>query len=76
MGLGLGILLMVGGAILTFAVTATVQGVDLNTIGIILMAAGGLTLILGLIMGAQRTHTSHKVTQQQVSDRRRPPYDE
>ncbi|MGB3184737.1 MAG: DUF6458 family protein [Ornithinimicrobium sp.] len=76
MGLGLGILLIVAGAILSFAVTATVEGVDLDTIGVILMSAGGLTLILGLIMGAQRTHTSHEVTQRQAPNRRRPPYDE
>lgn len=76
MGLGLGILLIVGGAILAFAVNVSVEGVDLQLIGLILMAAGGLSLVLGLVMNAQRGRTSHKVTQRQAPDRRRPPYDE
>ncbi len=66
MGLGLGILLIVAGAVLTFAVTATVNGVDLSMIGYILMGAGGLTLLLGLIMNQQKSNTSHR----QVVDRR------
>lgn len=76
MGLGLGILLIVGGAILAFAVNVSVEGVDLQLVGLILMAAGGLSLVLGLVMNAQRGRTSHKVTQRQAPDRRRPPYDE
>jgi hypothetical protein len=45
MGIGVSLLLIAIGAILTWAVTATVSGVDLDTVGIILMvvgAAGGL----------------------------------
>ena len=45
MGIGVSLLLIAIGAILTWAVTATVSGVDLQTVGIILMvvgAAGGL----------------------------------
>lgn len=58
-----------------FAVTATVSGVDISTIGLIFMGAGALTLILGLVMNAQRTNTSHEVTERR-HERRRPPYDE
>ncbi len=75
MGLGLGIILMVAGAVMYFAVTATVSGVDISTIGLIFMGAGALTLILGLVMNAQRTNTSHEVTERR-QERRRPPYDE
>ncbi|SOC56836.1 DUF6458 family protein [Ornithinimicrobium cerasi] len=60
MGLGLGILLLVVGAILAFAVEYNMSGIELSTIGYILMAAGVLTLLLGLVMNTQRTNTSHK----------------
>jgi hypothetical protein len=49
MGLGLGIFLLVIGAILTFAVNATASGVDINTVGWILMAAGAASILLSLI---------------------------
>jgi hypothetical protein len=45
MGIGVSLVLIAVGAILTWAVTATVSGIDLNTVGVILMvvgAAGGL----------------------------------
>jgi hypothetical protein len=46
MGIGVGILLIVTGAILTFAVDATVAGLDLKVVGWILMLAGVAGLIL------------------------------
>lgn len=60
MGIGGGIFLIVAGAILTFAVNAQVSGVDLDLVGIIMMIAGVITLIVALVMNAQRTHTSHR----------------
>jgi Flp pilus assembly protein protease CpaA len=36
------------GAILYFAVTADVAGIELQTVGVILMIVGGLGLVLGL----------------------------
>lgn len=60
MGLGLGIFLLVIGAILAFAVNASFSGIEVSTIGYILMAAGVLTLLLGLVMNTQRTNTSHR----------------
>jgi len=59
-GLGLGIILIVIGAILSFAVKGDFEGVDLVTIGYILMGAGVLTLILGMVMNNQRANTSHR----------------
>lgn len=59
-GVVLGIVLLVIGAILSFAVQASVQGVDLVTIGYIFMAAGVLALLLGLVMNTQRTNTTHR----------------
>jgi Domain of unknown function (DUF6458) len=52
MTIGGSIFLITVGAILNFAVTATVAGIDLQTVGVILMIAGGLGLVLGLIFMA------------------------
>lgn len=60
MGLGLGIFLLVVGAILAFAVSYDVAGIELSTIGYILMAAGVLSLLLSLVMNTQRTNTTHR----------------
>jgi hypothetical protein len=55
MYIGLGIFLIVVGAILTFAVHATsVGGVDLQTIGWICMIAGVLAIVLSLVMTNRR----------------------
>lgn len=48
MGIGLSLFLLAAGAILTFAVDVTTEGVDLDTIGVILMVVGGLGLLLFL----------------------------
>jgi Domain of unknown function (DUF6458) len=47
---GASIFLIAVGAILKFAVTATVAGVDIQVVGVILMLAGVLGLIVGLAM--------------------------
>lgn len=60
MGIGIGIFLLVVGAILTWGIQFFVEGVDLNTIGYILMGAGVLALLLGLVMNTQRTNTTHR----------------
>lgn len=60
MTIGLGIGLMVIGAILSFAVKDSISGVDLTMIGYILMGGGALALILGLATNAQATNTRHK----------------
>lgn len=54
MGIGINIFLIAVGAILTFAVEATVVGLDINTVGIILMIAGAIGLILTLVVFAPR----------------------
>ena len=46
MGIGFSIFLLAVGAILAFAVHATVAGVDIHVVGWILMAAGALGLVL------------------------------
>jgi hypothetical protein len=52
MTIGGSIFLITVGAILNFAVTATVAGIDIQTVGVILMIAGGIGLVLGLIFMA------------------------
>ncbi|KQQ05466.1 MULTISPECIES: DUF6458 family protein [unclassified Rathayibacter] len=54
MSIGAGIFLLVVGAILAFAVDVQVAGIDLKTIGYILMAAGVVGLILGLVLMTRR----------------------
>jgi hypothetical protein len=49
MGIGVSLILVAVGAILTFAVNATVSGVDINTIGWILTIVGILGLVLSMI---------------------------
>ena len=49
MTIGTGIVLLVIGAILVFAVNVDVEYVNLDLIGYILMIAGGLVVLLGLI---------------------------
>lgn len=48
----LGIILLLAGALITFAIDAVVDGVDLIAVGYILMGAGALALIAAAIQGA------------------------
>jgi hypothetical protein len=59
MSMGIGIALLVIGAILSFAVKDSVPGVDLSMVGYICMGAGALALILSLVVNAQATHTKN-----------------
>lgn len=49
MGIGTSILLIAVGAILKYAVTASVSGIELETVGVILMVVGLIGLVLSLI---------------------------
>ena len=49
MTIGTSILLIAAGAILKYAVTAHVSGIDIQTVGVILMLVGILGLILSLL---------------------------
>lgn len=54
MGIGPSIVLIAIGAILKFAVTASVSGLKLETIGVILMVVGGLGLLISLMLVSRR----------------------
>lgn len=56
MTIGASIFLIALGAILKYAVNATVSGIEIQTVGLILMVAGAIGLIIGLflLMSADR----------------------
>src|SRR3954447_6445088 len=69
MGIGVSLILIAVGAILTWAVETTVSGVDINTIGVILMIVGAVGLLLSLMFwsswggwGAARGGATRRVT--------------
>ncbi len=49
MGTGTSIVVIAAGAILRYAVSATTKGVNLHTVGMILMVVGAIGLVLSLI---------------------------
>lgn len=55
MGIGGSIFLLALGAILAFAVKTSINGIDLQVVGYILMAAGALGIVLFLAVFGPRT---------------------
>jgi hypothetical protein len=49
MGIGVSLLLIAIGAILTWAVSADVSGVDITTVGVILMVVGAVGGLISLV---------------------------
>jgi len=49
MGIGVSVFLIAVGAILAFAIDVTTQGVNLDTVGVILMIVGGLGLLASML---------------------------
>ena len=72
MGIGIGIVLIVLGAILLFALNVDIPFFTDDTLGIILIVAGVLALVLALVMQAQRGRTKH-VQENRYDGPRRPP---
>lgn len=50
MGIGVGIFLIAVGAILTFAVEEEISGIDISTVGVILMVVGSIGLLMALFV--------------------------
>ncbi|GAA1441837.1 DUF6458 family protein [Leifsonia poae] len=65
MSLGTGIVLFVVGAILAFALNVQVSWIDLHLVGYILMAAGVVGIILGIVLITRR-RTAVSTTRQGV----------
>jgi hypothetical protein len=51
----LGILLVAAGAVLFWGVDRTVSGVEVSTIGVIVMAVGGIGVLASLLLSARAT---------------------
>ncbi len=69
MGIGLGIILIVLGAILMWALQLDLDFVDDDALGLILMVAGAVTLVLALVMNAQRSRTKHTLEERRYDGR-------
>jgi hypothetical protein len=67
MGIGTSIFLIALGAILKFAVTTSVSGIELATVGVILMIVGILGLVISLLILLQARDRG--VVQDRVVDR-------
>jgi uncharacterized membrane protein len=50
MSIGLGIFLLVVGAIMVFALNVTVEWMDIELVGYILMGAGAVIVLLGIVL--------------------------
>ena len=61
MRIGSSLVLIAIGAILKFAVTTTVSGISLSTVGVVLMVVGIAGLVISLVMAntARRTDVVH-----------------
>ena len=70
MGIGTSIFLIAVGAILKFAVTASVSGIELATVGVILMVVGALGLLISLFwLAAWRDRARGTVVQDRYVER-------
>lgn len=52
MGIGVSVFLIAAGAVLYWAVTGNVQGVDLDAVGVVLMVVGVIGLVWSLIVSS------------------------
>jgi hypothetical protein len=70
MGIGTSLFLIAVGAILYFAVDADVSGLEISTIGIILMVVG----IIGLLISLFMVSSARRATTERTVVRDREPY--
>lgn len=68
MATGTSIFLIALGAILTFAVEAEVSGIDLNTVGIILMVVGVIGVLVSLLWIDRATAPRRRVVEETRRD--------
>jgi Domain of unknown function (DUF6458) len=69
--IGVSLILIAAGAILAFAVTEDVQGVEISTVGWILMLVGILGLVLSLVLWGDRAPWRRRTYVEDVPTRRR-----
>ena len=68
MGIGVSVFLLAVGAVLAFAVSATVPNANLDMIGLILMITGGIGLLVSLAFASSR-RGGDEVVEERVVDR-------
>jgi len=81
MGIGVSLILIAVGAVLTWAVEASVSGVDINAVGVILLIVGAIGLLLSLMFwsswggfgSAAEPRGRRRVTTETVDDGAPPP---
>ena len=73
MTVGGSIFLIAVGAILRYAITDNISGIDLQVIGLILMIAGVVGLLVGLFMYANATRRAGVVERERYVDDPRDP---
>lgn len=66
MGIGASVFLLAIGAILAFAVDYSVNGVDINVVGFILMVAGAIGLLMTTLVFGRRDTAGAVVTEERV----------
>lgn len=64
MSIGVGVFLLVVGAILTWAVNFSLAGIDIHMIGLIFLAAGLLTTLISLVVLIRGRRATAVVTEQ------------
>ena len=69
MSIGLGVLLIVVGAILAFAIDVDLQVFDGYVLGWILIVGGILAIVLGFVQQAQRNRSTHVVEERRDDER-------
>ncbi|HEY2718515.1 MAG TPA: DUF6458 family protein [Solirubrobacteraceae bacterium] len=69
MPLGTSIFLIAVGAILRYAVTATVSGISITTVGLILMIVGAIGLVLSIFYMISAGTRSGRVVRERVVER-------
>jgi hypothetical protein len=69
MGIGVSVFLIAVGAILAFAVEATAEGVDLDTVGVILMIVGAIGLLASMLFWSSAAPWSRGRDEVVVRDR-------
>ena len=76
MGIGVSVFIIAVGAILAFAVERTVEGVDINTVGVILMIVGAIGLVWTAMIWGPRTRRGTVIEETDTVPTRRTTYRE
>jgi hypothetical protein len=71
MGIGISVFLLAAGAVMTFAIEVeNAEGININTIGIILMVAGAIGLLTSALIFGRRDRVGTTDTGRVVETRR------